>query len=148
MPAAAFTGLLVPEGLGWDAAGSAYTTSIAARPVRIAGVTDGLSRTLALAESGDYSLDAGLTWQPPRYSWPHVSDVGRYVGLGLGSDDPLAASLAPRSRLVGGVVQALAGDTSVQPLAESIDPAVLAALVSRAGGEAVYSQSPSATPRQ
>lgn len=136
VPAAAFTGVLVPEGLGWADDGSGYAAPIATRAVRMLAVTDGLSRTLALAESGDYSLDAGLTWQPPRYSWPHGSDVGRYVRLGLGDGGgPLELSLKPRSRLAGGVVQALAGDTSVRSLAAAIDPAVLEAAVSRAGGE-------------
>jgi prepilin-type N-terminal cleavage/methylation domain-containing protein len=135
--AAAFTGVLVPEGLGWAEDGSGYATPIAARPVRMTAVTDGLSRTLVLAESGDYSIDDGCTWQPPRYSWPHGSDVGRYLRLGLGGDGgPLERSLKPRSRLAGGVVQALAGDTSVRSLAESIDPVVLAAAASRSGGEA------------
>lgn len=135
--ASAFTGVLVPEGLGWTEDGSGYATAIAARPVRMTAVTDGLSRTLVLAESGDYSIDDGATWLPPRYSWPLICDVGRYVRLGLGADGgPLERSLKPRSRLAGGVVQVLAGDTSVRSLAESIDPAVLAAAVSRAGGEA------------
>lgn len=136
VPAGAFTGMLVPEGLGWAADGTGYAAPIAARPVRMMAVTDGLSRTLALAESGDYSIDDGVTWQPPRYSWPHGSDVGRYARHGLGDDGgPLERSLKPRSRLAGGVVQALAGDTSVRSLAAAIDPAVFAAAVSRAGGE-------------
>jgi prepilin-type N-terminal cleavage/methylation domain-containing protein len=135
--AAAFTGVLVPEGLGWAEDGSGYATPIAARPVRMTAVTDGLSRTLVLAESGDYSIDDGVTWQPPRYSWPHGSDVGRYLRHGLGADGgPLERSLKPRSRLAGDVVQSLAGDASVRSLAAAIDPVVLAAAASRAGGEA------------
>lgn len=135
VPATAFTGVLVPEGLGWRESGG-YATPVAARPVRMTAVVDGLSRTLVVAESGDYSTDDGRTWQPPRYSWPYVSDVGRYVRHGLGQGGgPLAASLKPRSRLPGTVVQALAGDASVRPLEEAIDATVLAALVSRAGGE-------------
>lgn len=135
-PPEAFTGILVPEGLGWNAAGSGYVRGIAAKPVRMTAVSDGLSNTLALAESGDYSFDDGLAWQPPRYSWPYVSDVGRYLRLGLGvGATPLETSLKPRSRLAGGVVQALAGDTSVRSLDEATDPAVLTALVSRAGGD-------------
>jgi hypothetical protein len=35
------------------------------------------------------------------------------------------------------VVQVLAGDASVRPLDDIIEPAVLQALVSRAGGEAI-----------
>ncbi len=81
-PPEAFTGILVPEGLGWNAAGSGYVRGIAAKPVRMTAVSDGLSNTLALAESGDYSFDDGLAWQPPRYSWPYVSDVGRYLRFG------------------------------------------------------------------
>ena len=132
----AFTGILVPEGLGWNAAGSGYVRGIAAKPVRMTAVSDGLSNTLALAESGDYSFDDGLAWQPPRYSWPYVSDVGRYVRLGLGvGATPLETSLKLRSRLAGGVVQALAGDTSVRSLDEATDPAVLTALANRAGGD-------------
>ena len=132
----AFTGILVPEGLGWNADGSGYVRSMAAKPVRMTAVSDGLSNTLALAESGDYSFDDGHAWLPPRYSWPYVNDVGRYArnGLGVGAT-PVETSLKPRSRLTGGVVQALAGDTSVRSLAEAIDPAVLTALVSRAGGD-------------
>ena len=102
------------------------------------GVTDGLSKTLALAESGDCSFDDGGTWRPSRYSWPFCCDVGRYTRLGLGEGrTPLESSLKPRSRLSGGVVQALAADSSVRPLDEALDPAVLTALVSRAGGESV-----------
>ena len=135
-PPDAFTGILVPEGLGWNDEGSGYIRSIAAKPVRMTAVSDGLSRTLALAESGDYSFDDGRSWLPPRYSWPYVCDVGRYCrnGLGLGPT-PIETSLKPRSRLAGGVVQTLAGDASVRPLAEAIDPAVFTALVSRAGGD-------------
>lgn len=135
-PPDGFTGILVPEGLGWAADGSGYGRAIAARPVRMAAVSDGLSHTLALAESGDYSFDDGGSWQPPRYSWPYVGDVGRYGRFGLGpGSTALETSLRPRSRLPGGVVQALAGDASVRSLAEAIDPAVLVALVSRAGAD-------------
>jgi prepilin-type N-terminal cleavage/methylation domain-containing protein len=137
-PAAGFTGVLVPEGLGWKADGTGYERPIVARPVTETGVTDGLSKTLALAESGDCSFDDGGTWRPSRYSWPFCCDVGRYTRLGLGEGrTPLESSLKPRSRLSGGVVQALAADSSVRPLDEALDPAVLTALVSRAGGESV-----------
>ena len=134
--AGGFSGLLVPEGLGWNESSAGYVQAIAAKPVRIKDVTDGLSRTLAAAESGDYSTDDGATWAVPRYSWPHVSDTARYAAFGAGDDGtPLQRSLKPRSRLGGDVVQALAGDASVRTLAATIDPAVLAALVTRAGGE-------------
>jgi prepilin-type N-terminal cleavage/methylation domain-containing protein len=137
-PAAGFTGVLVPEGLGWQADGTGYTRQIAARPVTETRVTDGLSKTLALAESGDCSFDDGRTWQPSRYSWPFCSDVGRYTRLGLGEGGtPLESSLKPRSRLAGDLVQTLAADSSVRPLDRAIDAAVLTALVSRAGGEPV-----------
>ena len=136
VPAAAFTGVLVPEGLGWAEDGSGYTTPIASRAVRMSAVTDGLSRTLVIAESGDHSVDDGCTWSPSRYSWPEFADVARYARHGLGDGGgPLERSLKPRSRLAGGVVQALAGDTSVRSLAVTTDPAVLEASVSRSGGE-------------
>ncbi len=135
-PVVAFSGLLVPEGLGWIEGGSGYATSISATPVRMLGVIDGLSSTLALAECGDYSADDGATWQASRYSWPYVSDVGRYVGVGAGPGrSAVETSLKPRSRLAGGVFQALAGDGSVRSLAESIEPSVLTALASRAGAD-------------
>jgi hypothetical protein len=50
---------------------------------------------------------------------------------------PLEQSLKPRSRIGGGVVQVLAGDASVRPIDDTIEPEVLNALVSRAGGEAI-----------
>ena len=134
---AAFTGVLVPEGLGWSETASTYVISVRSRPVRIKDVLDGLSKTAIVAESGDYVLDDGLAWQTPRYSWPYVSDCGRFAGWGAGDlGEPLERSLKPRSRIGGGVVQVLAGDASVRPLEDSIEPAVLAALVSRSGGEA------------
>lgn len=136
--AASFTGVLVPEGLGWNAAGTGYARPLAARAVTETGVTDGMSKTLVLAESGDCSFDEGGTWQSSRYSWPSCCDVGRYTRLGLGEGGtPLETSLKPRSRLSAGPVQALAADSSVRPLDQAIDPVVLTALASRAGGEAV-----------
>lgn len=133
-----FAGILVPEGLGWIEGESRYAVTIAAKPTRYKDVTDGLSRTLMMAESGDYTIDGGGSWISPRYSWPYASDCGRYVGLGLGSfGSPLELSLKARSRIGGGVVQVLAGDASVRPLEDTIDPALLITLVSRAGGEVV-----------
>ena len=133
-----FTGILVPEGLGWIEDGSSYAVTIAAGPTRVKHVTDGTSRTLMIAESGDYTLDAGCTWTSPRYSWPYASDCGRFTGSGLGSTgSPLEQSLKPRSRIAGGVVQTLAGDASVRSLDDTIEPEVLNAIVSRAGGEAI-----------
>lgn len=131
-----FTGILVPEGLGWIEEGSGYTVPTASKPTRLKDVTDGLSRTVMIAESGDYTVDDGATWLSPRYSWPYVSDCSRFAGRGMGSTgDPLTQSLKPRSRIAGGAVQTLAGDASVRPLDDSIDPAVLAAVVSRSGGD-------------
>lgn len=133
-----FTGMLVPEGLGWIEDGSRYTVAIATAPTRAKHVTDGLSRTLMIAESGDYTTDGGCTWVAPRYSWPYASDCGRFTGSGLGSTgDALEQSLKPRSRIGGGMVQALAGDASVRPVDDTIEPAVLGALVSRSGGEPI-----------
>jgi prepilin-type N-terminal cleavage/methylation domain-containing protein len=133
---AEFTGLLVPEGLGWIEGGSGYRFPIASRPVREISVTDGLSHTLMLAESGDHSTDGGLTWNTPRYCWPFMVDVGRYADAGRGAAESVVArSLLPRSRRADGLVVALAGDGSVRLLDETLDAAILAALVSRAGGE-------------
>jgi prepilin-type N-terminal cleavage/methylation domain-containing protein len=133
-----FSGILVPEGLGWIDGGSSYTVAIAAKPTRLKDVTDGLSRTMMIAESGDYTVDGGFTWASPRYSWPYGSDCGRFTGSGLGSTGrPIEQSLKPRSRIGGGVVQVLAGDASVRPLDDTIEPAVLGALTSRAGGESI-----------
>lgn len=134
--AADFTGMLVPEGLGWLEDGSTYSMPVSAKPIRHKDVFDGLSRTVMIAESGDYTVDGGCTWVSPRYSWPYGSDCGRYTEFGLGAaGSPLELSLKARSRVGGGVVQALAGDASVRPLDDSIEPAVLTALVSRAGRE-------------
>jgi len=132
----AFNGVLVPEGLGWNDAAGAYTTSIRGKPIRMADVTDGLSNTLVLAECNEYTLDGGSTWTQPRYSWPYVSDVGRYTGLGAGvGASPLETSLKPRSRLAGGVFQVLSGDGGVRSVAEGISVDLLQSLTSRAGGE-------------
>jgi hypothetical protein len=131
-----FTGLLVPEALGWVEGGSAYRCPIATAPIRDANVSDGLSHTLAIGESGDSSTDGGQTWTTPRYSWPYGSDAGRYVGAGCVAADPaIAKSLLPRSRRADGLLQALAGDGSVRSLADTLEATVLVALVSRAGGE-------------
>ena len=135
-PAAAFNGVLVPEGLGWVEGQGTYATSIRATPIRITEVSDGLSKTLVVAECNDYTTDDGSTWTKPRYSWPYITDVGRYAGLGAGvGQSPLETSLKPRSRLGGGVFQALAGDGAVRPLADDISADLLQALVSRSGSE-------------
>jgi prepilin-type N-terminal cleavage/methylation domain-containing protein len=133
-----FSGLLVPEGLGWIEGSANYTQFIMETPVRIADVMDGLSNTLAIAESSDYSLDNGISWKSARYSWPYISDVGRYTGLGSGlGTTALETSLKPRSRISGTVFQALAGDGSVRSVDEKIPASLLTALTSRAGGEMV-----------
>ena len=133
---AVFTGAMVPEGLGWNETVGGYTTPIRGKPIRLADVTDGLSNTLILAECGDYTVDDGLTWTQPRYSWPYVSDVGRYTGFGAGTGtSPLETSLKPRSRLAGGVFQVLSCDGAVRPVAESIASDLLQSLTSRSGGE-------------
>jgi hypothetical protein len=104
----------------------------------MADITDGLSNTLVFAECSDYTLDGGGTWTQPRYSWPYVSDVGRFTGLGAGvGASPLETSLKPRSRLPGGVFQVLAGDGGVRPVSEGISVDLLQSLTSRAGGEVV-----------
>ena len=132
----AFNGVLVPEGLGWNDSVGAYTTSIRSKPIRMADVTDGLSNTLVLAECSDYTVNGGSTWTQPRYSWPYVSDVGRYTGLGAGVGvSPLETSLKPRSRLAGGVFQVLSGDGGVRSVAEGISSTLLQSLASRSGGE-------------
>ena len=134
----AFNGVLVPEGLGWNDKVGAYATSIRSKPIRMADVTDGLSNTLVLAECSDYTVDGGGTWTQPRYSWPYVSDVGRFTGLGAGAgSSPLETSLKPRSRLPGRVFQVLSGDGGVRPVSEDIAVDLLQSLTSRAGGEVV-----------
>jgi len=131
-----FDGVLIPEGLGWIDGDSAYAVTVASKPVRLAEVRDGTSATLMVAESGDYTTDDGATWQTPRYSWPYVSDVARYSAWGMGSGGtPLERSLKPRSRIAGGLVQAVGCDGAVRPIDDSIAPAVLAAIVSRADGD-------------
>lgn len=131
-----FNGAVMPEGLGWNDAVGAYTTAVRDKPIRLAEITDGLSNTLILAECGDYSVDEGVTWTQPRYSWPYVSDVGRYTGLGAGlGASPLETSLKPRSRLAGSVFQVLSCDGGVRSVAESISVDLLQSLASRSGGE-------------
>jgi len=135
-PTTDFNGVLIPEGLGWNDASGAYTTSIRAKPIRQADITDGLSNTLVLAECNDYTIDGGGTWTQPRYSWPYISDVGRYTGSGAGvGASPLETSLKPRSRLPGGVFQTLSGDGGVRSVAEGITATLLQSLASRSGGE-------------
>ena len=134
----AFNGVLVPEGLGWLEDKGTYTTSVRQKPIRLRDVTDGLSRTLLVAECNDYTTDGGATWTLPRYSWPYVCDVGRYTGFGAGlGQSPLETSLKPRSRLGGNVFQVLAGDGSVRGMAEDISGTLLQSLASRSGGEVV-----------
>jgi prepilin-type N-terminal cleavage/methylation domain-containing protein len=134
-----FTGVLVPEGLGWNDSTGAYAIPIRSKPVRVAEITDGLANTLTLAECGDYSLDDGVTWQTPRYSWPNVSDVARFTGFGAGSGaTPLESSLKPCSRLPGAVVQTLRADGAVQAVDDSISSTLLTALCSKSGGEAAH----------
>ena len=135
-PKTDFSGVLVPEGLGWTDATGAYTTLIRTKPIQMADITDGLSKTLVLAECSDYTVDGGGTWTQPRYSWPYISDVGRYTGQGAGvGASPLETSLKPRSRLPGGVFQVLSGDGGVRPVAEGIAVELLQSLTSRAGAE-------------
>jgi len=135
-PKTDFSGVLIPEGLGWSDVNGAYATPIRTKPIRMADITDGLSKTLVLAECSDYTVDGGGTWTQPRYSWPYISDVGRYTGLGAGAGaSPLETSLKPRSRLPGGVFQVLSGDGGVRPVSEGIAVELLQSLTSRAGGE-------------
>ena len=131
-----FLGVLTPEGLGWNEASGAYATPIRSTPIRMADVTDGLSNTLVAAECHDYTVDGGGTWMQSRYSWPYVSDVSRYTGVGAGiGGSPLETSLKPRSRLAGGVFQVLSADGGVRSLAEGISVELLRTLASRAGGD-------------
>ena len=135
-PTSGFSGVLVPEGLGWNDTTGVYATPIRSKPIRMADITDGLSNTLVLAECNDYTVDGGSTWTQPRYSWPYVSDVGRYTSLGAGiGATPMETSLKPRSRLPGGMFQVLAGDGGVRSVAEGISVDLLESLTSRAGGE-------------
>ncbi len=142
-PKTEFSGALVPEGLGWNDATGAYTTVIRTKPIRMADITDGLTNTLLLAECSDYTVDGGGTWTQPRYSWPYISDVGRYTGWGAGvGTSPLETSLKPRSRLPGGMFQALSGDGGVRSVAEGISGTLLQSLASRSGGEVAATASP------
>jgi type II secretory pathway pseudopilin PulG len=131
-----FTGVLVPEGLGWLAEDGKYTLPIYPVPFRLADIQDGASNTWMIAEGDEYTLDGGATWLDPRYSWPYALDVGRYTRfVGLPKGGALAASLAPRSRISGNQFQTLAVDGSVRMVRDSIGAALLASQVSRAGGE-------------
>ncbi len=135
-PTSDFSGVLVPEGLGWNDTTGVYATPIRSKPIRMADITDGLSNTLVLAECNDYTVDGGSTWTQPRYSWPYVSDVGRYTSLGAGiGATPMETSLKPRSRLPGGMFQVLACDGGVRSVDEGISIDLLGSLTSRAGGE-------------
>ena len=99
-------------------------------------VYNSASKLGGAVECSDYTVDGGGTWTQPRYSWPYVSDVGRFTGLGAGvGSSPLETSLKPRSRLPGGVFQSLAGDGGVRSVSEGIAADLLQSLTSRAGGE-------------
>jgi len=134
--AADFTGVLVPEGLGWSDSSGAYSAPLRSKPVRAADVTDGLANTVMIAECSDYTFDNGASWQTPRYSWPTVSDAARFARFGAGRGaTPLESSLKPRSRLPGSSVQTLMADGSVQGIEDTITANAFAALCSRSGGE-------------
>ncbi len=131
-----FTGVLVPEGLGWQAEEGKYTLPIYPVPFRLADIQDGSSNTWMIGEGDEYTLDGGATWLDPRYSWPYALDVGRYTRfVGMPKGGSLGASLAPRSRISGNQFQTLAGDGSVRVVRDSIGAVMLASAVSRSGGE-------------
>ena len=132
-----FTGILVPEGLGWQPDQDRYSVSLYSAAIRIGDIQDGSSNTWMIAESDQYSLDGGVTWLDSHYSWPYALDVGRYTRfVGIGKKGTIASALAPRSRLAGDQFQALAGDGSVRTVKDSISGGLLASMASRSGGEA------------
>ena len=100
----ALNGVLVPEGLGRNDAAGAYATPIRSKPIRMADITDGLSKTLTLAECSDCTVDGDGTWTQPRYSWPYVSDVGGVRSVAEGIAVELLQSLTSRA---GGEVVAV-----------------------------------------
>lgn len=133
-----FTGILVPEGLGWDPGLGAFGIKLNSSPVRIPDVADGTSNTWMVAESDQYTENGGETWRDAHYSWPYALDVGRFTRFGASQKGKtLSACIGPKSRIGGNIFQTLAGDGSVRAVSESIPADILTGFTSRAGGEMV-----------
>ncbi len=133
-----FTGILVPEGLGWDPGVGSFGIKLYSVPVRISDVADGTSNTWMIAESDQYTENGGETWRDSHFSWPYALDVGRYTRFGAGQKGKaLPACIGPKSRIGGNIFQTLAGDGSVRAVSESIPADLLSGFTSRAGGEVV-----------
>ena len=133
-----FTGILVPEGIDWDPANGNYPLRLYSNPMRITDVMDGTSNTWMIAESDQYTENAGVSWLDPHYSWPYALDVGRYTRFGASKKgNTLSTCVGPKSRIGGNLFQTLAGDGSVRSVPESISATMLTAMTSRAGGEVV-----------
>jgi len=131
-----FTGILVPEGIAWDPGNGSYPIRLYSNPMRITDVMDGTSNTWMIAESDQYTENAGASWLDPHYSWPYALDVGRYTRFGASKKgNTLSACIGPKSRIGGNLFQTLAGDGSVRSITETIPADLLTAMTSRAGGE-------------
>lgn len=98
------------------------------RPVRVAEATDGLSRTLLVAEAVDRC--------PPEDAADPLHRMGRWAWINhLAQPEPFINTIGGiRSHHGRGAMVAF-GDARVVLLHESMDPAVLAAICTRAGGE-------------
>lgn len=136
-----FTGILVPEGLGWDADAGRYGTYLYSTPMRISDIGDGLTNTWMIAEGAGFPSDSQGNWRDAKYSWPYVFDVGRYTRFGPAKakrpTSTFAESIGPKSRIGGEILQVLSGDGSVRSISESVQAGILMAMNSRSGGEVV-----------
>lgn len=118
----------------WPTCGMLYQSDAAnPRGVRAATVTDGLSRTLLVAESTDQGVPLGELENPGA-----ASTFGRWA---TGSSYLLNKKVINDSRGEAffsnhpGLLFALFADGHVAPLDDAVDPEVLGAICTRNGGE-------------
>ncbi len=126
--------LPLPAGLGPNDAfgcGTLISTSVEQRlPVKFAGITDGLSSTMAVGESTDRDeLGTGSGRWASGHNCFAQNDL-----VGISRETGELFSLHP------GGAHALFADAHIQLLPRTIDKLILGAICSRNGGEAIASQ--------